>query len=61
MVNIEGLRQLLWAENCRPCVRTIREWTANGMIPYMKLGSRVFFNPQAVMDAIEKKRTVRVR
>lgn len=58
-VNANRLLEVLFDEDSRPTLRTLRTWTAEGMIPYVRLGGLVFFDPQAVRATLECNRTVR--
>jgi hypothetical protein len=55
-----ALRENLWPENCRPSMRWIREQTRRRAIPSIKWGRLVWYNPDQVRAAIEK-RTVNAR
>jgi hypothetical protein len=41
------------ANSCRVSLRTVHEWRAAGMVPYLKAGGLVRFNPEAVRSALE--------
>lgn len=49
---------LLFGEADRPSVRTWENWKKARMIPYVKLGGLVFFNPAEVREALARKFTV---
>jgi len=55
------LLETMFEEQSRPSLRSLRDWQANGLIPYVKLGRLVFFDPVAVKAALEKRRTLRAR
>jgi hypothetical protein len=38
---------------CRPSLRWLRDRTARGEIPYIRLGRLIFFNPPRVRAALE--------
>ncbi len=42
-------------EDSRPALRTFREWQARGYIPVHKIGSRTFFDPDAVRKALDRR------
>jgi hypothetical protein len=44
--------------NSRPSLRWLREQTARRMLPYIKMGHKVFFNPIKVRQALEKNFSV---
>lgn len=49
----------LWPNpNSRPSLRWLREQTARRMLPYIKMGHKVFFNPIKVRQALEKNFSV---
>ena len=43
----------------RPSVRAWNEWRAKGFYPYLKIGKRVFIEPEAARRALEKRFTIR--
>lgn len=55
MVDAHALLQLLWDEASRPSLRWIREQTARRTIPFVKLGSRVWFVPSEVKRYLQDK------
>ena len=52
LVNAKGLTELLFEKDSRPSVRTVREWQKKRLIPFIKLGGLVLFNPDDVSSAI---------
>lgn len=42
----------------RPSRRTFDDWRAKGYIPHIKVGKRVFLNPEVVRKALEKRFTI---
>ena len=53
-VDARKLLEILFAPECRPSVRWLREQQAERKIPFVKLGRLVFFDPvvcKAVFDA----------
>ncbi len=42
-----------------PSLRTFNEWRKLGYYPYVKVGKRVFLNPEKVKAALEKKFTIK--
>ena len=60
LVGEERCREILFPDEAsRPCRRTMRDWQAKKLIPYVRIGRRVFFDPAAVRRAIEKNFSVR--
>lgn len=60
-VDAERLRITVWEPESAPSLRSIRTWQANGTLPYVKLGARVWFDPAAVKAALESRRTRKAR
>jgi len=57
-----GLLAAIWPdEKSRPSLRALINWRDSGIIPYMKLGRRVFYDPAEVRWALRKKCTVRAK
>jgi hypothetical protein len=53
-VDAQKLLEILFAPECRPSIRWLREQQAERKIPFVKLGRLVFFDPvvcKAVFDA----------
>lgn len=48
----EALIEIFPMEASRPSFRSWQEWAAKGLIPRIKLGARVFMDPEAVRKAI---------
>ena len=49
----------LWPNpNSRPSLRWLREQTARRILPHIKIGHKVFFNPIKVRQALEKNFSV---
>ena len=42
-----------------PSLRTFNEWRKLGYYPYVKVGKRVFLNPEKVKAALERKFTIK--
>jgi hypothetical protein len=55
LVNAKKLLELLFDEDSRPSLRTLRNWTAANAIPFVRLGHLVFFSPDKVREALQKK------
>lgn len=57
-----GLLEVIWPnEKSRPSLRALINWRDLGIIPYLKLGRRVFYDPAEVRWALRKKCTVRAK
>jgi hypothetical protein len=46
---------------CRPSIRWLRNMQKGRAIPFIKLGHLVFFDPAAVLRALEQRHTIRPR
>ena len=61
LVTAPKLLELIWPdEECRPCLRSLRSWTASRMIPHIRVGHLVYYDPEAVLAALSK-RTIKSR
>lgn len=60
LVDAQGLIDGLCDDRCKPCIRTIRRLTAEGKIPFMRLGGRVLFDIPQVRAALAKQPTAKV-
>ena len=60
LLDAQGLLDGLCAEGCRPSIRTIRRLTAEGKIPFMRLGGRIFFDIAQVRAALSKQPNAKV-
>lgn len=54
------LLEVLFDDASRPSLRWLRELQRKRLIPFVRLGRRVFFDPAAVRTALEKL-TVKAR
>jgi hypothetical protein len=62
LLTAEELLKVIWPnENSRPSLRTLREWQAQRIVPYVKIGRLVFFNPVKVRQSIAKRFTVEAK
>src|SRR5664279_5535795 len=52
LVSGPRLLEVLWDAECRPSLRWLQEQQKNRMIPFVRLGRRVFFRPNEVQEAI---------
>jgi hypothetical protein len=55
------LRVLFPDETTRPCVRYFRELQRKRLVPFKKIGRRVFFDPVEVRRALDRQFTVHAR
>jgi hypothetical protein len=52
LVDGKTLLETLFAKNCRPCLRWLRDQQRAGKIPSTKIGRLVFFDPPKVRQAL---------
>ena len=55
------LLEILFEEDSRPTLRTLRNWTASKAIPFIRLGHLIFFYPPDVRAALAKKHTINAK
>ena len=60
LLNANALLETLFDEKCRPSMRSLRTWTANRIIPCVRLGGLIFYDPEQVKAALVR-RTVKER
>lgn len=59
LLTAEELLKAIWPnQKSRPSLRTLREWQAKKLVPYIKCGRLVYFDPVKVRQSIAKKFTV---
>jgi hypothetical protein len=61
LVVAEKLLEALWEQDSRPSLRWLRTQQKNKAIPAIKVGRRVWFDPEQVRTALETRRTIRAR
>jgi hypothetical protein len=62
LVGAMTLLALLWpAEQDRPSLRWLRKMTGARLLPYRKIGHRVFFDPAEVRRVVDRKFKVEAR
>mgnify|MGYP003654325663 CR=1 FL=1 len=62
LVGAEECLKIVWpCESSRPCKRTFDNWKADRLIPYVKIGRRIYFDPVEVRHAINKQFRVEVK
>lgn len=61
LVDAKQLLVVLWEPDSRPCLRWLRTQTKNRALPHIKMGGRVFFEVDAVREAIKKKKTIHAK
>lgn len=44
-----------------PCLRTIREWQKSRAIPFIKIGNKVYFDPDRVREHLKLRNEIRPR
>ena len=58
LVNGTRLLELLFDEKSRPSLRWLREKQRQRVVPYIKVAQSVFFDPQQVREALNRRFTV---
>lgn len=53
------LLDALFPEDCKPTVRTLSRWQKKRIVPYFKIGNRVYFDLDAVRDKLSRKNLIR--
>lgn len=62
LLTADELLKAIWPnQKSRPSLRTLREWQAQRIVPYVKIGGLVFFNPVKVRLVIQKRFTVEAK
>jgi hypothetical protein len=62
LVKARGLAISLCPDpDSRPSLRTIRRWQDMRLIPFLKIGGAVYFDPVQVRRALDARFTVRAR
>ena len=55
LINAEKLREVVFDPECRPSMRSIREWTRLRILPHVRIGRLIYFDPEEVRAALGKK------
>lgn len=55
LVDAVRLIELLFEPECRPSIRSIRNWSGSGIIPHVRVGHLIYFDPVAVKAALAKQ------
>lgn len=58
LVDATRLLEILWDEKSRPSLRWLRERQAERAIPYVKVGSLVWFDPDEVRQCLKERWTI---
>ena len=60
LVGAETMMEMVWPnEKDRPSLRTLANWQRLRIIPFVKLGGRVYFNVEDVSEAVRRRCTVK--
>lgn len=60
LVDAIGLAEALCPDpRSRPCLRTIRRWQKMRLIPFLKIGGKVMFDPVQVRRALDARFTIK--
>jgi hypothetical protein len=56
LVGAERCRELVFPDpESRPCLRSFQEWKSRGLLPYRKIGRRIWFCPEEVRAALDNQ------
>jgi len=58
LVDASRLLEILWDEKSRPSLRWLRERQAERAVPYVKVGARVWFDPEEVRQCLKDRWTI---
>ncbi len=62
LVDAKRLLEVVWPHpECRPSLRTVRNWQKSRCIPFIQLGRLVFFDPEMVRQHLNNKSLVRTK
>jgi hypothetical protein len=61
LVDAKTLIRLVWEEESRPSLRWLRQQQAERRIPFIKLGARVWFDPDEVRQWLRERYKVGTR
>jgi hypothetical protein len=59
LVKAPALITELFAEDNRPCTRTLDRWRVRRLIPYYKIGHEIWYDIEKVRAALDRKNHVR--
>ncbi len=54
LINAEKLREVVFDQECRPSMRSIREWTRLRILPHVRIGRLCFYDPAEVRAALNQ-------
>ena len=56
LVTAPKLLEVIWPDaDCRPCIRSIRSWTASRILPSIRVGGLIFYDVDQVKAALAKR------
>lgn len=55
------LLKILFSDECRPCLRWLRDQQAARRIPFVRIGRLVFFDPEQVRAAMNERLALKPR
>ena len=61
LVSGPRLLDLLFEEESRPSLRWLREQQKRRIVPYLKIGARVYFDPVQVRESLNKNNLIKPR
>lgn len=59
LVDADGLLNSLFDPSCRPSLRWLRQQQKARSVPYVRIGRLIFFDVEAVRNALTETMTVR--
>ena len=62
LVTVIGLRQSgIFPEGSVPCLRTLRDWTRRRILPYIRVGGRIYYDLAVVAAHFRNKLSIPAR
>ena len=55
LVNAKTLLELIWDERSRPSMRSLRTWTTQRIVPSVRCGGLIYYDPEAVRVALARR------
>jgi hypothetical protein len=62
LLDVYGLLAEIWPdEKSRPSMRALIMWRESGLIPYLRIGRLIYYDPNEVLLSLRKKCTVKAK
>jgi hypothetical protein len=58
LVTRDELLGTVFSDEARPCLRTFETWRRRKVIPFVRVGRKIFFDPGAVRQALATRFTI---